>query len=306
MHAPSAAVSPDSAFTGGVVTADIAIGRILAPHASPLARLGLPPDAAQDRRVLQQAYRAVARLVHPDKSAHSRAKLAFQLVSEAFDRLAEALASGKAWSRDLGAAASASRRRHTSDQEDSHPPPWDPEPEVDAEEVDERGERGDRRWWDAGWSEFEERLRQRELQAQQLEAMEAAVGRGEDSLDAYMAVLAEELARGEEVRVNASGQGSARSTPERPKDARGPKRPHPASRGSATCFSPAAPSAAVRCRREAPKAATPGEHLSVRLATGQAVVVSASSKAQEQRSFAACRGPGVLDHLDSDGSEIES
>eukprot|EP00439_Symbiodinium_sp_Y106_P060840 s147_g9.t1 len=159
-----------------------AIRRALRPKASAFERLGLPA-AVCEAVVVRRAYRTAALLIHPDKCTHPDAKLAFQRLSEAVRHVAE------------------------------------PKTRFE-EEVDERGPRGGKSWWDAGFSEFEQRLRAREAedsfarlrpdlpQEVRKEAVDAAVQRGEDSLDAYMSLLEEELAKGP------SERGTKRATPE--------------------------------------------------------------------------------------------
>ncbi|CAE8660741.1 unnamed protein product, partial [Polarella glacialis] len=165
-----------------------------------------------------------ALLVHPDKCPHPQAKLAFQKLSEAFDALSQPDARAR---KGFGPSSGSfqSQQRGSKRPSANRPPPtgcWgEPGAAPDArEEVDERGPRGGRQsWWDASWSEFERRLRTREAEEQRREAMEAAVGRGEDSLDAYMAMNEAQMGP-----TGAPPDGGRREPPP-PAGERTPKRP---------------------------------------------------------------------------------
>ncbi|CAE7829362.1 DNAJC14 [Symbiodinium necroappetens] len=196
-----------------------AIRRALRPKASAFERLGLPA-AVCEAVVVRRAYRTAALLIHPDKCTHPDAKLAFQRLSEAFDSLSgpdgqqEQLDRSRGGRRDWPGPPY--QRGGGYDRPDKPAPPgcWaEPFGEQRCgrefeEEVDERGPRGGKSWWDAGFSEFEQRLRAREAEEVRKEAVDAAVQRGEDSLDAYMSLLEEELAKGP------SERGTKRATPE--------------------------------------------------------------------------------------------
>ena len=172
-----------------------AIRRALLPGASPFARLGLP-EAFCETKVLRRAYRTAALLVHPDKCSHPEAKMAFQKLSEAFDVLSapEGQRQQLDRPRHKWAGDFPGRPYQRGGRYDRPAPPgcWGEADEVQSEGPESEG-RGGKSWWDAGFSEFEKRLRAREAEEQQREAMEAALRRGEDSLDAYMSVLEAEL-----------------------------------------------------------------------------------------------------------------
>eukprot|EP00933_Yihiella_yeosuensis_P003379 TRINITY_DN10612_c1_g1_i1.p1 TRINITY_DN10612_c1_g1~~TRINITY_DN10612_c1_g1_i1.p1 ORF type:complete len:246 (-),score=71.71 TRINITY_DN10612_c1_g1_i1:77-814(-) len=167
------------------------------------------------------------------------------------------------------------------------------------EDVDEIGQRGGRResWWDASWSEFEKRLRAREEEERRREAMEAALLRGEDSLDAYMSILEAEMS-GQPLPGggSSSSAGSGGSAPEATKctaSSRGSKRP------------PEAPQAATSSgvggspwRR--PRAAPVNPAASANAAAAR--VVAEAEAAMPRNTLVA---DALLSHLDSDGSEIE-
>ncbi|OLQ15566.1 hypothetical protein AK812_SmicGene270 [Symbiodinium microadriaticum] len=210
-----------------------AIRRALRPKASAFERLGLPA-AVCEAVVVRRAYRTAALLIHPDKCTHPDAKLAFQRLSEAFDSLSgpdgqqEQLDRSRGGRRDWPGPPY--QRGGGYDRPDKPAPPgcWaEPFGEQRCgrefeEEVDERGPRGGKSWWDAGFSEFEQRLRAREAEEVRKEAVDAAVQRGEDSLDAYMSLLEEELAKGPSERgtkratPEAGNQEAAQSTPRMP------------------------------------------------------------------------------------------
>ena len=260
-----------------------AIRRALLPGASPFARLGLP-EAPCETKVLRRAYRTAALLVHPDKCSHPEAKMAFQKLSEAFDLL----------SAPEGQRQELDRRRdypgrpyQRGGRYDRPAPPgcWG---EGDAPE-DSEG-RGGKSWWDAGFSEFEKRLRAREAEEQRREAMEAALRRGEDSLDAYMSVLEAELSGGTTTESPNGSQSSHGSHSHGShgshggQDARGTKRcqsssgiPRPGARQNLPSFSMRKP---FRVQKTIPS-------------TG-----SSCSSASTQMADV------LLGHLDSDGSEL--
>jgi len=185
-----------------------ALARALAPRTSPFERLGLPTTAV-DETALRRAYRAAALLLHPDKCQHPQAKLAFQRASEAFDALSDLVRQRQLLQPALGGQRSGRGRGRgrprsagpsrfdVGDPAGTAPQDhfFDWEREEDGDE--DPGPRGAAKgWWDSAWSEFEKRLRQREMEAQQERAIEAAVLRGEDSLDAYMATVLQEVTRG--------------------------------------------------------------------------------------------------------------
>lgn len=175
-----------------------AIRRALQPGASPFARLDLPEKICETK-VLRRAYRTAALLVHPDKCSHPEASKAFVKLSEAFDLLSapegqkrELDRPRSKWRGDPGGYPG--RPYQHGGRYDRPAPPgcWGEHSEDPASE-EEGPARGGKSWWDAGFSEFEKRLRAREAEELRKEAMEAALRRGEDSLDAYMSVLEAEL-----------------------------------------------------------------------------------------------------------------
>eukprot|EP00438_Fugacium_kawagutii_P010243 Skav234275 [mRNA] locus=scaffold1464:1177821:1178666:+ [translate_table: standard] len=180
-----------------------AIRRALRPGASPFARLDLPEKLCETK-VLRRAYRTAALLVHPDKCAHPEAKMAFQKLSEAFDLLSapegqkrELDRPRSKWPKGPGDPGVYPGRPYQHGGRYDRPAPpgcWGEHSEEGAASEGEEGPaRGGKSWWDAGFSEFEKRLRAREAEELRKEAMEAALRRGEDSLDAYMSVLEAEL-----------------------------------------------------------------------------------------------------------------
>ena len=189
-----------------------AIQRALRPGASAFARLGLP-DAHCETTVLRRAYRTAALLVHPDKCAHPEAKMAFQKLSEAFDLLSGP--QGQKEQLDRPKRGYPGRPYQRGGRYDRPGPPgcWG-----ENDDVDDPGQRAGKSWWDAGFSEFEKRLRAREAEQLRKEAMESALRRGEDSLDAYMSVL--------EAELSGPPQAGPREAAE---EARGTKRPPSAS-----------------------------------------------------------------------------
>ena len=129
--------------------------------------------------------------------------MAFIRLSEAFDKLSVPENQRK----HLERSAYPGRPYTRGGRYDRPPPPgwW-------GEDLREHGGS----WWDAGFSEFEKRLRAKEEEQQRREAMEAAERRGEDSLDAFMSVLESELK---------TPKARARpSAPEARQEARGVKR----------------------------------------------------------------------------------
>ncbi|CAE8646811.1 unnamed protein product, partial [Polarella glacialis] len=259
-----------------------------------------------------------ALLVHPDKCPHPQAKLAFQKLSEAFDALSQpdararfqpAKGKGKGFGPSSGSFQS--QQRGSKRPSANRPPPtgcWgEPGAAPDArEEVDERGPRGGRQsWWDASWSEFERRLRTREAEEQRREAMEAAVGRGEDSLDAYMAMNEAQMGP-----TGAPPDGGRREPPP-PAGERTPKRPSVGAK--ATPPTPAAAlAAAAAARAAAPSETGPtGPHFrrssrTARNCGGREAQARASPAATSATSagssgdFGSVIADALLGHLDSD------
>jgi curved DNA-binding protein CbpA len=264
-------------------------------RASPFARLGLP-DAPCDQITLRRAYKARALLIHPDKCKHAQSKIAFQQLSEAFDTLTQPGGIQKILAEIAQKHKSAQRVSHRSE-----------DTEAIQEEIDEDGQRGGRRWWDAGWSEFERRLRQKEAEAVQLEAVEKAERQGDDALDAYMSFINDEALQGMHAgfRDNAPSMDSKQS-----KDGNGSnpppgsKRPHNDSGGPRRpCkFVPFHDSGASGGKRKA-GAAFRADHIDVKLATGAVISVARDNKQTHEQSREA---PGItaLGHLDSDESEL--
>jgi len=274
-----------------------AIASALSPRASLFARLGLP-NAPCEPGKLRRAYHAAALVVHPDKCSHPKAKVAFQKISEAFDKLSQPGGQKNALN-----AASQSRRGTGHQSRNSADEAWMPEESyVVEEEVDEHGSRGGRRWWDAGWSEFEQRLRQKEAEAEQLEAMEAAERRGDDMLDAYMAFVNEEATRNREPRTGSSctkDHGDNES-------ARGKKRQHEDGSATRPCAGHAFPfhsTCASQTRsRTNPSSSTPGG-MKVTLANGAEISIAHGSTTGSAANMEPAN-ISALDHLDSDESEL--
>lgn len=238
---------------------------------SPFVRLGLP-EALSDQIVVRRAYHASALLAHPDKCGLPQAKLAFQRISEAFDMLATPHLQQRALEAASRGARACASERGSRDHAD-----------------DDKDSRGCK-WWDASWSEFERRLWQR-AEAEREQAVDAAVLRGEDPLDAYMEVLSTHGTRDR-------GCGDKQ-------EKRG-KRPRPS---TATASSEAPrrkpfQSAAVgstRRRHFQPAETQCGVNL--KLATGATIAVS--KRIQEASAATrACTNVASLEHLDSDGSEM--
>lgn len=187
--------------SGPAVSSEVsaAIHRALLPGASPFARLGLP-EAFCETKVLRRAYRTAALLIHPDKCSHPKAKMAFQKISEAFDRLSGQEGQKQeldepTWRRKIPKGGYPGKPYQRGGRYDRPAPPgcWGESERSFPERSDDEDGRGGKSWWDAGFSEFEKRLRAREAEESRREAMEAALRRGEDSLDAYMSVLEAEL-----------------------------------------------------------------------------------------------------------------
>ena len=286
------------------------------PQGSPRGRSDRRPRAASSSdwlrgvpgvRAKDSESRTAALLVHPDKCSHPQAKLAFQRLSEAFDELSRPGALQGA----LCGAASGGRGRQPRRAGEPHVPPE----EGTAEEVDERGQRGGRAWWDVGWSEFERWLRQSEAEAKRREAareaaVEAAAARGDDMLDAYMSLITEEATQGMYTGFSAGASGctasaspaSAASQPE------GARRARPEPQGPRLERAPPPfQSAKRRCGASGPAGASAGPAgagISMRLATGGVLAVEAVAKPAADAA-AASAAAGALDHLDSDESELD-
>ena len=202
--------------SGPAVSSEVsaAIHRALLPGASPFARLGLP-EAFCETKVLRRAYRTAALLIHPDKCSHPQAKMAFQKISEAFDRLSGGQKQElgvshdePTWRTKIPKGGYPGKPYQRGGRYDRPAPPgcWG----ESGSRSDDEDVRGGKSWWDAGFSEFEKRLRAREAEESRREAMEAALRRGEDSLDAYMSVLEAELST-----PNDTSRGTKRQGPDR-------------------------------------------------------------------------------------------
>ncbi|CAK9018862.1 unnamed protein product [Durusdinium trenchii] len=251
-----------------------AIQRALRPGASPFARLGLP-DALCETSVLRRAYRTAALLIHPDKCAHPEAKMAFQKLSEAFDVLSGP--EGQQQQLDGPKGGYPGRPYERGGRYDRPAPPgcWG---ECE-EDVDGQGQRGGKSWWDAGFSDFEKRLRAREADQLRKEAMESALQRGEDSLDAFMSVLEAELdPKAEERNEGRDRRDEARAS-------RGTKRP----------------SAASGIPKPGTRQNVPSFSMGRKPFRGPAMPASVSSSCS---SASTSMADVLLSHLDSDGSEL--
>jgi len=154
--------------------------------------------------------------------------MAFQKISEAFDRLS----GQEGQKQELGSPPTRTKipkggypgkPYQRGGRYDRPAPPgcWGEDGEH-SERSDDEDRNGSKSWWDAGFSEFEKRLRAREAEESRREAMEAALKRGEDSLDAYMAVLEAELST---PNHDTGSRGTKRQGPDRvgnPSDRSGP------------------------------------------------------------------------------------
>lgn len=271
-----------------------ALRRALLPGASPFARLGLP-EALCEAKVLRRAYRTAALMVHPDKCSHPEAKMAFQKLSEAFDLLSAPEGQRQELDRPRSNWRDYPGRPYQRGGRYDRPAPpgcWGEGEEADGPENSEG--RGGKSWWDAGFSEFEKRLRAREAEEQRREAMEAALRRGEDSLDAYMSVLEAELSGGTTADATHGDQSHGHSHGNHgshgshgSQGARGTKRsqgfpsiPRPGTRQNLPSFSMRKP---FRVQKTVPSAGSAGSSCS-----------SASTQMADV----------LLGHLDSDGSEL--
>jgi len=284
----------------GSVPLESVLRNALAPRATLLFRLGLH-EVPRDICELRRAYRALALRTHPDKCSHPEAKLAFQRISEAFDELSQPGALQKA-----AAQHKVSRRRASSvptnlgaqfrATPDFHGQrPWSPSFDDHGEEdVDAMGQRGGRRcWWEVGWSEFEKRLRQREAEVQQAEALEAAALHGEDTLDAYMTVL---LGQQQQQQQREQEQNPHRV------EKRGRVSMESCSSGRLPFRSVAAeaPPASDAASQRSPASHENVSRLRLKLANGCAVSVAATACRDQRNDQAA----DVLADLDSEASEL--
>lgn len=275
--------------------AQVALHEVLSPTASPFDRLGLP-TAACDSAQLRNTYRIRALLLHPDKCQHPKAKLAFQLLSEAFEKLSdlkeqrlllERLASnGKGFNHPR-------RQRRAPRSVPTHPQatnqPSDPQggSEQWADEEDNyRCSRKDNSWWDVGFSEFERRLRQREAESGQAEAVEAAIRAGSDPLDAFMESMLKSATQTERQHHAAD---------------RVDGHPQHTSKSRGKC---APPAGNVQKKHRPDIACKPGQLL---LATGEVIQVATSELCQRGQGLKTSPlAAALLADLDSDGSEMSS
>lgn len=139
-------MSPAEHSAEAAVQSETVIVQILSAHTL-FGRLELPEEAV-DTGVVRRQYRKLALAVHPDKCKDSRAKEAFQALSEAFEQLSTEAGQAKhlrqASDRPGVHAAAARRSKHQQEQQQR--------------ESDMRA-----KWWDTKtWEEFEERLKHRE------------------------------------------------------------------------------------------------------------------------------------------------
>ena len=292
--APSSSSSTCStAMPSDLSDVSAAIRRALLPGASPFARLGLP-EAPCETKVLRRAYRTAALLVHPDKCSHPEAKMAFQKLSEAFDLLSAPEGQRQELDRPRSNWQDYPGRPYQRGGRYDRPAPpgcWGEGEDFEGPENSEGC--GGKSWWDAGFSEFEKRLRAQEAEEQRREAMEAALRRGEDSLNAYMSVLEAELSgtttdatTGYQSSHGSHSHGSHGSHGSQ--GARGTKRsqgsssgiPRPGTRQNLPSFSMRKP---FRVQKTIPSAGRSGSSCS-----------SASTQMADV----------LLGHLDSDGSEL--